>query len=363
MRVLLTLLLALPVLIAGIAIAPSSPARADDLADRIAASKARQQQLLDQIARQQDLLAQLKDDEGLADAALASSRSRLDGINVDQAALRDEMARASDALHRVEARRDSLVADLRRLDWTLQILQSEIAQGEEDLAASKRLLGQRIADAYRTGQTSLLQQLLEQGSFADVLTGMGSTLAFGDQDAELAASIQSEQAALDSLRRLTVATRYNTDQLRLETLAVEQDLATQRASLAASQARLAELEDTTRELQQAQRDEWGRINSDQDAAAARISTHAAAEAALEAEVADLVAEAQRRAEEAQRRAEEAQRRADARERRQEERDNQNGGGGGGGGGGGTGVLAWPTSGYITQEFGCTGFSWEPPRGD
>jgi murein DD-endopeptidase MepM/ murein hydrolase activator NlpD len=28
-----------------------------------------------------------------------------------------------------------------------------------------------------------------------------------------------------------------------------------------------------------------------------------------------------------------------------------------------GKLDWPMSGQITQEFGCTGFSWEPPYGN
>ena len=28
-----------------------------------------------------------------------------------------------------------------------------------------------------------------------------------------------------------------------------------------------------------------------------------------------------------------------------------------------GTLAWPMAGTITQDFGCTGFSWEPPYGD
>ncbi len=28
-----------------------------------------------------------------------------------------------------------------------------------------------------------------------------------------------------------------------------------------------------------------------------------------------------------------------------------------------GSFAWPMSGVITQEFGCTGFAWEPPLGD
>ena len=27
-----------------------------------------------------------------------------------------------------------------------------------------------------------------------------------------------------------------------------------------------------------------------------------------------------------------------------------------------GTLHWPMSGRVTQEFGCTGFSWEPPLG-
>ena len=29
----------------------------------------------------------------------------------------------------------------------------------------------------------------------------------------------------------------------------------------------------------------------------------------------------------------------------------------------SGTLAWPMSGTITQEFGCTGFPWEPPLGN
>ncbi len=349
-RVLATLLLALPVLFSGLAITPPSSVRADDLAGQISTSKQRQQQLLQSVQQQKDLLAQLQSDEGLAQAALDSSKTQLDSINVDQSTLSAQIATATDALSRVQARRDSLVAQLHQLDWTLQLLEGQIAQGEEDLAASKRLLGEHMAQAYRTGQTSLLEQILSTGSFADVLTGVDSYLSMGDQDAALAASIQSGQADLDSLRRLTVATRYNTDQLRLATDEAERELAIQQAALQTSQSRLTALEDQTAALHQAQTTAWNKINADQAAAALKIKQQQQAADALDAHIADLVAAAQKKA-------------AEAKRRRERHHRNNNGGGGGGQTGGGNGPLSWPVSGYITQEYGCTGFVWEPPRGN
>ena len=29
----------------------------------------------------------------------------------------------------------------------------------------------------------------------------------------------------------------------------------------------------------------------------------------------------------------------------------------------SGTLDWPLAGHVTQEFGCTGFAWEPPLGN
>jgi peptidoglycan hydrolase CwlO-like protein len=293
-RTVATLAFALPILFSGLAF-QSAAVRAESLQEQIAASQERQEELRRDIERHRELLDQLHEDEGLAEAALSSSADRLDGINVDQAALREEIASATDALHRVEARRDSLVAELHQLDWTLQLLLSEISQGEQDLEARKRLLGERIADAYRTGQTSLLEQILDSGSFADVLTGVDAYLRFGDQDAELAQAIESDQAELDTLRRLTVATRYNTDQLRLETLEAERQLLAQQERLRVARERLAALEEETRRLQQAQRDEWAEINDDQAQTAAELEAQREAQEALAAEIAELVAEILERA--------------------------------------------------------------------
>ncbi|MBA3796559.1 MAG: hypothetical protein H0X20_04970, partial [Chloroflexi bacterium] len=305
-RVLLMFLLAMPLLLSGMAGLPTSSVRADDLTDRIAASRERQQELLRSIERNRETLAQLRADEELADVALAASSTHLDEINTDQAAVRQEIEAATDALSRVQARHDTLVSELRELDWTVNLLESEIAQGEQDLKTRKGVLGERLAEAYRTGQTSLLEQILDSSSFADVVTDMDAHLRFGDLDVELAREIEADQDRLDSLRRLTVATRYGTDQLRLETMAAQDELVAEQQRLEAARGRLTVLEEETQSRQRAQRAEFQRIVGDQGDAQAFIAERQVAEDRLDAQIADLLAEAQRRAEEEARRLAEAE---------------------------------------------------------
>jgi murein DD-endopeptidase MepM/ murein hydrolase activator NlpD len=82
-----------------------------------------------------------------------------------------------------------------------------------------------------------------------------------------------------------------------------------------------------------------------------VNAQAAAERQLDRRIAGLVAEAKRQAE------------AAARARRQQQQQRTGGGSGGGTtGGGGSGIFMWPATGIVTQEFGCTGFPLEPPRG-
>lgn len=356
LRMLVAVLFAVALLFpANAALGPPRPVRADDLADQIAASRARQQELLGSITRQKDLIGQLRADESVVDLALESSASALDTINVDQRQIRSEIQEAADALARVEERRDTLVGELRELDWRLDLLETEIVQSEADLAELRRQLGERLADAYRTSQTSLLEQILDASSFTEVLTGVDAHLRFGEQDAELAAQIQADQTELDGLRRLTAATRYNTDQLRLETLDVEADLRARQDVLAATRARLAEMEAETLRLQNAQQQEFERINFDEADAQTRLADESSAEEALATNIDALVAEAERRAAERLRRERErqAQAREEARKRAQEQEQAE---------AEGSGFMNWPVAGTVTQEFGCTGFAWEPRRG-
>ena len=402
-RVVLTLLLTLP--IAGPSASPLAPlaVSANGLGDRISAGRERQQELLAALEHQRELLSDLRADRGLAGLALDGSAKALDGVNADQTVLRGGIERATSALARVEARHDALVLELDELDQIIVRLEVEIAQGDRDLADRRRVLGERLVVAYRTSQTSLLEQILASNSFSDVVVGVDAHLRFGEQDAQFARRIQEDQASLDALRQVTLETRSETDQLRLETVAAEGVILEEQARLGEARRRLAAMEDRTRRLRTAQQEEFERIVGDQGDAQAVIAQTQADEDALRGQIAGLVAEAQRRAEARERRLElarqrrieeraqrrealeRARQRREAREAReeqaqreqQEEREEQQAEPDEQGAPPQQpasrpppaprpprrdGPLDWPTAGYVTQEYGCTGFYLEPRRG-
>jgi murein DD-endopeptidase MepM/ murein hydrolase activator NlpD len=321
-------------------------AAANSLADRIAAARERRAALERSIGRQRALAEDLREDQGVARSAIDGSERQLRGVNADQAAIRREIVDATQALERSEARQRSLTSELHSLDYLLGLLDQAIAEGSDDLDARRRLLGERLADAYRTGRTSLLDQLLTTGSFTDVVTKASAYLSYGDQDLRLAQAIAADQAALDDLRALTITTRFRADQVRRAAQAAEADLRGQRARLFDARARAERLEARVREVQRRQLDAARRIAHGRRAVARLVARQAAADRRLERRIAGLVAEAQRRAA-----ARERARRA--RERREREQ---------GGLREGRGRFDWPTTGYVTQEYGCTGFPLEPPRG-
>jgi murein DD-endopeptidase MepM/ murein hydrolase activator NlpD len=308
---------------------------ADGLSDRIASAKQHQQQLQKAIDQQKALLAQLQDDETVAQSAIDSTSVQLDQINTDQATVEAQVQTAAAAIAQVQSRQDTLQAELRQLDWTVSLLQQQIDQGAQDLQTQQRALGQRLADAYRTQQTSLLEQVLSSGSFTDVLSQASAYLAYGDQDAQLAQSIAEDQDSLDALRRMTISTRYRTDQLRREADAAEAQLLTQQQKLQAAQARLADLQKTTSQIQDQQTAAFTRINNTQGKINAALAKQLRQQAAVERHLKKMVKEAQRRA---------------ARRDRGPLPTS------------GHGIFIWPTTGVITQEFGCTGFIMEPPYG-
>ncbi|MBA2254888.1 MAG: peptidoglycan DD-metalloendopeptidase family protein [Chloroflexi bacterium] len=368
-RTFATVLLTLPILFSGFGDAPAVQA------DALSEAKARQVQLQRQIDAQRQRLGALRDDERSLRKSLGTTEQKLDAINADQAELRGQIDAATAELDAVQVRYDALATEIDQLDWTLAILKDELDNGERDLADRRRLLAARLGEAYRTQQTTLLEQMLSADSFTDVFAEIDAFLRFGDQDRRLAEQIERDQASLASLRQLTTATRYRTDQLRLDARRQAIAIAEQRRDLRAANARLAKLEAETKRLQGQQLAEYGKTTVDRADAARQLAAHRAADEKLKEHVKVLIAaERRRQAEEARRRAEEEARRQAAeeeRKRREEQAANR------------TprptakpqatprppprptpdGPLRWPVAGIITQEFGCTGFPWEPPRGD
>ena len=315
--------------------ATSSPATANSFSDQIAAARARQAGLRKSIDQQNQLLGGLQGDAAAARSALAHTGAQLNGINADQAQVKREIKQASASLAKARARQAALLDQMHQLDMTLGILEQEIQHGSDELDARRAALGARLADAYRSQGTSLLEQVLSSGSFTDVVSNASAYLSFGDQDAQMAAAIAQDQASLDSLRAVTAATRYRTDLLRQAQQDAATDLKAQKAVLAAAKAKLHKLEKKTKAIQRKQLAKARKIAANQAQARAYIRHEQRARRKYERQVAGLIAAAKRAATRHF---------------------------GSGGGGTGNGRFQWPASGIVTQEFGCTGFYLEPPRG-
>jgi murein DD-endopeptidase MepM/ murein hydrolase activator NlpD len=313
-----------------------APASGESLSDRLASARARQGSLDKDIAHQNRLLDALQKDADAARSAIAATDRELNGINADQKALRKEIRAARKALAKVQARREALQEQLLQSDATLALLEQEIQQGADELAARREALGQRLADAYRSSNTSLLEQVIAADSFADVLTDASAYLAYGEQDSAMAQEIQEEQDSLDSLRAVTAATRYRKDQLRRAAQDAADDIKAQKAKLNETMAKYQKLEKKYKAIRAKQAAKARKIASNKRQAQAYIRRQAAARRKLNSHIAGLVRQAQSKANRWH--------------------------GGSPGGSTGNGQFMWPTSGTVTQEYGCTGFRLEPPRG-
>jgi murein DD-endopeptidase MepM/ murein hydrolase activator NlpD len=304
--------------------------RADDYRHELQQALERQKQLQQQINSHKQTLGELRTAEAKLQSAIAQTTAQLTDINADQEVVRKQIAQAEAALAVVVARYQKLLAELAQLDWTLGVLNAQLKQAEDDLTARRRLLAQRLAEAYRVQQTSLLEQVITAESFSDVLADVSSHLRFGNQDAQLAQQIERDEQSLDALRQTTEATRYRTDQVRLEVRRQQLKIEAQRAKLIAARKQLEILEAATRRLQAQQLASYRRVVRSKAQAERLLLAEGRAQVRLKAEIERLV---------------ERQRAYGNIPSRY------------------NGSFIWPMNGRISQEFGCTGFPWEPPLGN
>ena len=329
-------LIAVLVLVMLIAVPVTAPAPVEgaSLKDQIAAQRERQQDLTKSISKSQNLVESLKSDEARTRDDLASTNEQLKGIRNDLVAIEERIEQVKERIEKIEARHAVLVEEQRQTDFTLGLLEQELEAGENDLKVRRRSLGARLADAYRSENTTLLEQVFTAESFSDVLTDTSAYLAYGDQDAQLAAQITEDQQALDNLRLLTTSTRLHTDQLRRDTLDTKAKVEELKAELAKARKRLAVLKRKAEATKKRQEAQVQLIIKNKKQAIAIVKKQQAARATLMRSIQSKVSAMQAK----------ATRQFGVR------------------GGSGSGRFVWPTSGGISQPYGCTGYYYNPPRG-
>ena len=314
-------------LVVGLLGAPATPpvARGDELSD----AKAKQAQLKKEMADQKAQVAQLAAlQDGLA-ADIQKTTSQLRGINADLSGVKSKIATMQSRIDVVKARYADLVAQLGSLNAQLVQVESQEAAKAAALSVRKALLADRVRSAYDTDRTSLLESFLSGGTFTDLLAEMSYYIDVGEQDKALAIQITNDQAVLVELHQTVVDTRDRTDDLRQQTAAQKVKLDASLKGLKAAKAELKKLEAATQRNLAAQRATYAKIAANKKNVAKALAAAAKAQRQLAGRIADIV----------------------RRQAQQGHIPSQY-----------NGTLSWPMAGNVTQEFGCTGFSWEPPFG-
>jgi murein DD-endopeptidase MepM/ murein hydrolase activator NlpD len=307
--------------------APASPSavRGDELSD----AKARQAEIKKDVADQKAEVAKLNDMQGELAAEIASTRAVLRGINADLVAVRARITTMQGKITLIKANYDALLAKLKALDAELVEIVAQEAAKKADLAERRSLLAERLRNAYDTDRTSLLETFLSGGSFTDLLAEMSAYIDVGEQDKALANQIAHDQETLAAIHQATEDTRTRTNDLRQETAAQKRALDRSLAELNATKAALKKLEARTAKALAVQKRAYAAVARNKAEAAKALARSAAAQKKLQGEIAAII-------------------------RKQMQGGNipseYNG------------TLKWPMVGDVTQNYGCTGFSWNPPRG-
>src|SRR3990172_8918263 len=320
------LALLLTSVLGGLFVASPAPVvRADDLADAIA----KQQAIETKSAKQKAAVAALARSQASLSRELARTKSSLAEINADLTAVKTQVVRMTFDVAVAQAQVDELDAQVARLDAQLEEIEAREAAKLAELNERKAILAERIRLAYDTDRTTLLETMLSSDTFTDVLAEVSYHLDLAEQDKALAEQIVADQEVLTVLHATVVSTREQTESMRAAADAQRAVLDTQLAELAVARDRLAALEAETKRLLAEQQAAYARLAKDKAALTAAIAASEKAEQQLQKEIDRLVAAQYQ---------------------------------------GGAipsiynGTLEWPMKGTITQEYGCTGFSWEPRKG-
>jgi len=313
-------------LLSGAFAAPTSRVAGDALSDAVAKQKAIEKQ----VARQKSQTAAPNALQSQLASETALTRPALAGSNADLGDARTQIATMVKQVNAVRAKYDALVSQLKDLDAQLAKVVADEATKRDELGKRRALLADRLRNAYDTDRTSLLETFLSGASFTDVLTQVSYYLDVSEQDKALAEQIMSDQETLASLHQTVVDTRVNTNELRQQTAVQKRALDAQLSALKQAQAALHQLELRTAHILAVQKAAYAAAARNKAALKKSLAKAAAAQRALAHKIDAIV-------------------RSQASSGRIPSDYN--------------GTLNWPMAGTVSQNFGCTGMTWEPPLGD
>ena len=320
------LLLVFP-LVVGVIGAPSNVPSVHG--DELSAARARQAQLKKDVAAQRARIAHLAAIQASLSADIHSTAVQLRGVNADLAQVKTKITSLQARIGTVQSDYDQLVAQLGALDTQLLQVQAQETAKRADLGARRAQLAERIRNAYDSDRTSLLESFLSGGTFTDVLAEMSYYIDAGEQDKALAQQIAHDQETLAAIHQTVSDTRDRTNELRQETAATKHSLDQSLADLNDARAALKVLEAKTAAALARQKASYSQVAKNKATAARALAKSAAAQKALQNRIANLLRQ--------------------SRFGRIPSRYN--------------GALSWPMGGSITQNFGCTGFVFEPRLGN
>jgi murein DD-endopeptidase MepM/ murein hydrolase activator NlpD len=320
-------LLALPFVFGTfvVPVAAPVPVYGDDLSD----ARAQQRHLADKIKEQKALVASINATQDQLEGRISATRDELNGISQDLTTTRKRVNALSADISEVRKAYGTLVTDLADLDKQLRGIELQEQQKRDTLRDRKAELAARIRQAYDAERTSMLETFLSGASFTDMLAEMSTQLDAAEQDRALAHQIAEDRETLLQLHQTVESTRAETNQLRQATAVQKQKLDRRMADLKDEQRHLRELERAAKAALAAQKAEYQKLSASKGKLHRAIAAAAAARRKLQRRIDRLVAsQASHGSIPSQY----------------------------------SGTLAWPMHGSITQPFGCTGFSWEPPSG-
>jgi len=298
-------------------------------ADALSDAYAKQKAIQKLIAQQKATIAALAANQRALSGKIAGTKNSLAEVNANLLTVRTQIVEMTVEVARSQNSVDEVAATAARLDDELAQVEAQEAAKKAELQDRLQLLSSRIKESYNSDRTSFLETMLSSADFTDALTEVGYQQDFAEQDKLLADQILADQKVLDVLHQNVVLAQQQADEMHAVATEAKAQLDKELKDLADARKQLTALQDETQRLLAEQQAAYAKVAANKAQAAALLKQQLIAQQKLEALVRKLVAEQLAK--------------------------------------GGipsqyNGTLIWPNKGRVTQEFGCTGFSWEPAYG-